>query len=63
MKHTGKYRFRTNWFGKQILQVQVIYDKSYDCGGSGYYDEVTVVEWRDATRDDSDIFLEGLSHD
>ena len=43
---TGKYRFRTNWFGKLILQVEYSIT-DYDPTGS-----TTSTNWRDAQVED-----------
>ncbi len=43
---TGKYRFRTNWFGKLILQVEYSIT-DYDSTGS-----TTRTNWRDAQVED-----------
>ena len=43
---TGKYRFRTNWFGKIILQVEYSIT-DYDPTGS-----TTRTNWRDAKVED-----------
>lgn len=43
---TGKYRFRTNWFGKLILQVEYSIT-DYDPIGS-----TTRTNWRDAQVED-----------
>jgi len=45
---TGKTRYRRNWRGKMILQVEEKFHHMDDLGGSGYYDEYDSLRWRDA---------------
>jgi len=52
MKLTGRTRYRTNWRGKLILQVEFSRSYCHDLNGSGYYDEGTTTHWRDATAED-----------
>lgn len=49
---TGRTRFRINWRGKVVLQVE--YSRHYfdDLNGSGYYDSGTTQNWRDARAED-----------
>lgn len=52
MKLTGRTRFRTNWRGKLILQVEYTAFHMKDLNGSGYFDEWTTTHWRDAKVED-----------
>lgn len=52
MKLTGRTRYRTNWRGKLILQVEYTTHYCRDLNGSGYYDEGEKVSWRDARAED-----------
>lgn len=45
---TGRYRYRTNWRGKLILQVEYTLNHCNDLNGSGHYDEWQTQNWRDA---------------
>lgn len=55
MRLTGRTRHRSerSW-GKErlVLQVEETWVHSQDLGGSGYYDDETRVQWRDATTAD-----------
>lgn len=48
------WRYRRNWRGKLILQVQITRVIQQDLSGAGYFDEFTVEEWVDAKL--SDLF-------
>lgn len=52
MTITGRTRYRTNWRGKIILQVEYTRFYFHDLNGSGYYDEGHTTHWRDATAAD-----------
>lgn len=52
MKLTGRTRYRTNWRGKLILQVEFTRRYCHDLNGSGYYDEGETTHWRDAKAED-----------
>lgn len=45
---TGKFRYRGGWFGKLILQIEVIYQRSH-CEGMDFSHHHV---WRDATVSD-----------
>ena len=52
MKKTGKTRYRQNWRGKMILQIEWTWEEPIDVGyGLGTHSE-TVTGWRDATWED-----------
>lgn len=50
MKLTGNTRYRSNWRGKLILQVEDRGIKYENCGA--YVDSMRVRYWRDATVED-----------
>lgn len=59
MALTGKQRFRTNWRGKLILQVQENYTATENCGP--FIDCYPAKRWRDATV--QDLNVKDMSHD
>lgn len=52
MKLTGRTRYRTNWRGKLILQVEYSQNHTRDLNGSGYFDDWDTLHWRDAKATD-----------
>lgn len=52
MNLTGRTRYRSNWRGKLILQVEYTRYYCHDLNGSGYYDEGHTTHWRDAKAED-----------
>jgi len=52
MKLTGRTRYRSNWRGKLILQVEYSQHHVKDLNGSGYYDDWDTLHWRDARPED-----------
>lgn len=52
MKLTGRTRYRSNWRGKLILQIEYSLHHVRDLNGTGYYDEWDTLHWRDAKATD-----------
>lgn len=57
MKLTGRTRYRTNWRGKLILQVEYTQHYCNDLNGSGYYDQWDANYWRDASLKDVNVVV------
>lgn len=47
--HDVNFRYRSTWRGKLVLQIEVTKNHSIDLNGSGYFEDWTTQNWRDAT--------------
>ena len=45
----AKFQYRPTWAGKLVLQIEVTKHHSIDLNGSGYFEDWTTQNWRDAT--------------
>lgn len=52
MKLTGRTRYRTNWRGRLILQIEYSLHHTRDLNGTGYYEDWDTLHWRDARAED-----------
>lgn len=51
-KLTGAFRYRTGFFGKQILQVEESEEVQENVFNTGYFDDYIRYTWRDAKKND-----------